>query len=175
MLVANSNCQSYSEQVSGPLYLRPWIIQRRVRLAINAQTHVHKIRVELEYEPRDCRVCRSQNSCFQHITIFRHTVLECVASKIDHKRRPSTFTSAGSKKGLSMKMVAWVSGAAVGGEIAAPSWVAWQPEVTAVALGYDSTVVIFRTQPEFTRIASLSIQVSLSPSSHPLCVLLSCS
>ena len=96
------------------------------------------------------------------------------------KNRPQAtskhfFTSAGSKKGLSMKMVAWVSGAAVGGELAAPSWVAWQPEVTAVALGYDSTVVIFRTQPEFTRIASLSIQVSLSPSSHPLRVLLSCS
>ena len=73
-----------------------------------------------------------------------------------------------------MKMVAWANGAAVGGELAAPNWVAWQPEVTAVALGYDSTVVIFRTQPEFTRIASLSIQVNLSPSTHPLRVLMSC-
>ena len=58
-----------------------------------------------------------------------------------------------------MKMLSWSNGQSAAGEIPAPNWLSWEPELSAVAAGFDNAVVIYRIQPQFTAIASLSIQV----------------
>lgn len=58
-----------------------------------------------------------------------------------------------------MQFFSWSTGGAVGPEMLTPSWVSWDPQVTAVALGYPDAVVVCRTQPSVAPIATLPIQV----------------
>ena len=45
----------------------------------------------------------------------------------------------------------------MGPELPEPTWVAWEPECTLVALAYPECVEICRTRPAFERLAALPV------------------
>ena len=73
-----------------------------------------------------------------------------------------SLLAAGQKRGHSLQFVSWQTGRPVGPDLLAPAWLAWNPDVTAVALAYPAAIVICRVQPVFAPIATLPIQVHTS-------------
>lgn len=62
-----------------------------------------------------------------------------------------------------MQLYSWSSGGPVGPEMLVPTWLAWNPSVTALAMGYPHAIVLCRTQPNVSIIATLPIQVPHVP------------
>lgn len=68
--------------------------------------------------------------------------------------------SAGQARGHKMQFHSWKSGAAVGPELLMPTWLSWDPAVTACALAYQESVVLCRAQPSFAPFITLPLQVA---------------
>eukprot|EP00887_Chlorella_sp_A99_P005680 scaffold1.g5680.t1 len=61
-------------------------------------------------------------------------------------------------QGRAMQLFSWRGGfAPVGPELPEPTWVAWEPECTTVALAYPRAVELCATRPSFHRFASLAL------------------
>lgn len=58
-----------------------------------------------------------------------------------------------------MRLVSWNSFAAVGPTLTEPTWQAWDPDVTCLAMGYPDALVLCRLQPSVSAFASLPLQV----------------
>ena len=71
-----------------------------------------------------------------------------------------SFTCAGPRKGQAMRMYSWATWEGVGEALAAPAWLAWEGDASAVALAYPDALVVCRTQPSLSAIATLPLQVS---------------
>lgn len=72
---------------------------------------------------------------------------------------------AGQARGHKMQFHSWKSGAAVSPEMLSPSWLAWDPAVTACALAYPDSIVLCRAQPNFSAFLTIPLQVSTSTQS----------
>ena len=67
-----------------------------------------------------------------------------------------------------MRFYSWKTWEGVGDLVAEPRWLAWDPDAAMAALAYHDAVVLCRTQPTFSAMASLPIQVSSRQQHMPL-------
>ena len=67
-----------------------------------------------------------------------------------------------------MRFYSWKTWEGVGDLVAEPRWLAWDPDAALAALAYHDAVVLCRTQPTFSAMASLPIQVTSRQQHMPL-------
>ena len=67
---------------------------------------------------------------------------------------------AGGRAGRLLQFYSWGSFQPVGRPLAAPRWLAWDPDVSMAALAYSDAITLCSTRPSFGPFATIPLKVT---------------